>query len=305
MNKKLVTHSGSFHADDIVSYSILSCVFPHHTLVRSRDEETILSGDIVFDVGRLYDKSRCRFDHHQENGPKRKNGELYSSAGLIWDTYGSKMIRTILSDKNPDARTIERIWSKIDSKFIRFIDLVDNGQMQPSSDNISVMLLSFNPSWVEQEHCSDVNQLFYYQFLRAAFVAKEFITRMIYREYGNIHSETMVLEYYKKSPDKRVLELPVGMPWQEVVTNNKLPTIYVLHPNVEKTMIMVNCVPVDTHSFQNIKSLPSKWSAKDGEELALLTGVVDAVFCHRQCFVGAAKSWDGARELARLALNEE
>lgn len=53
--------------------------------------------------------------------------------------------------------------------------------------------------------------------------------------------------------------------------------------------------------FKGIKPLPTAWKGLRDEELAKVTGVADAVFCHPGCFIGGAKSREGATRLAELA----
>ena len=71
-NKKLITHNGSFHADDIFACATLSLMLEKagekFEVIRTRDEEIIKTGDYVFDVGGIYDENLNRFDHHQTGG---------------------------------------------------------------------------------------------------------------------------------------------------------------------------------------------------------------------------------------------
>jgi uncharacterized UPF0160 family protein len=300
MTYTLVTHSGSFHADDVTAYAILSCVFPDAQLIRTRDQNVINQGNIVFDVGHIYNEIN-RFDHHQAGGPQRPNGQLYSSAGLIWKHYGCSMIASVVG-REIENNTVKNIWRVIDQGFITGIDLVDNGVGSPGADNISVLVGQFNPTWEEQMQSINPEDILLSQFLRASEIIRQMIIRMIMREMGRISAEKTVMQCVRQSNDSRIIELPTGMPWQEIVYRNKLTTLYVLHPNIEKNAVMINCVSVEPNSFANRKSLPQSWSAKHGDELARLTGVPDAVFCHRNCFVASARSWEGARKLVFLAL---
>ena len=90
----LVTHSGGFHADELLSSVILTHLFPDATLVRTRDADwlTPAEGRIVYDVGRDYNADDLIFDHHQRPNPLRKDGQPYSSFGLIWKHYGLSLI---------------------------------------------------------------------------------------------------------------------------------------------------------------------------------------------------------------------
>ena len=95
-SKKLITHNGSFHADDIFACATLSLVLERagekFEVFRTRDEEIIKTGDYVFDVGGIYDADKNRFDHHQIGGAgKRENGIEYSSFGLVWKKFGKSI----------------------------------------------------------------------------------------------------------------------------------------------------------------------------------------------------------------------
>ena len=53
----IVTHEGSFHADDVVAAAVLSLLFNDPQIVRTRDMELInsLQNSCVVDVGEVYD----------------------------------------------------------------------------------------------------------------------------------------------------------------------------------------------------------------------------------------------------------
>ncbi|MEN0041698.1 MAG: MYG1 family protein, partial [Pseudomonadota bacterium] len=93
----LVTHSGGFHADELMSSVVLTALFPEAKLVRSRDRAWITpqAGRIIYDVGGAYDPMANIFDHHQRPGPLREDGKPYSSFGLIWKHYGQDYLRAL------------------------------------------------------------------------------------------------------------------------------------------------------------------------------------------------------------------
>ena len=87
----LLTHSGPFHADDLVAYLVLARTLGDVRLVRSRAAEAIVAADVVFDVGGEYDPTRHRYDHHQPGGAgQRDNGVPYASAGLACQCSGCR-----------------------------------------------------------------------------------------------------------------------------------------------------------------------------------------------------------------------
>src|SRR5665811_284372 len=119
-NKKLVTHNGSFHADDVFACATLSLMLEKENInfeiIRTRDPEVINSGDYVFDVGDIYDEDKNYFDHHQVGGAgQRDNSIEYSSFGLVWKKFGIKLC---------DSKKVVDI---IDRKLVAPIDAADNG----------------------------------------------------------------------------------------------------------------------------------------------------------------------------------
>ena len=59
------------------------------------------------------------------------------------------------------------------------------------------------------------------------------------------------------------------------------------------------------HQFKNRKDLPAEWAGLRDAELARVTGVADAVFCHRNRFMAVARTKEGAVALAKLALKTD
>ena len=55
-------------------------------------------------------------------------------------------------------------------------------------------------------------------------------------------------------------------------------------------------------TFKNRKDLPKSWAGLVDEELQKISGVPDAMFCHRGLFVANAKSREGAIKLAQIAV---
>jgi uncharacterized UPF0160 family protein len=59
---------------------------------------------------------------------------------------------------------------------------------------------------------------------------------------------------------------------------------------------------VEPSSFDSRLDLPQAWAGLRDAELAAVTGVPDSVFCHMNLFIAGAKSFDGAVQLAKIAL---
>ena len=50
--KTIVTHDGSFHADDVFAVATLLKLFPDANVIRTRDTSVIERADVVVDVGK-------------------------------------------------------------------------------------------------------------------------------------------------------------------------------------------------------------------------------------------------------------
>lgn len=66
----------------------------------------------------------------------------------------------------------------------------------------------------------------------------------------------------------------------------------------------IQCVGELGTAFKNRLSLPELWRGKRDEELAQISGVAGAVFCHNTGFIGGASTYEGVLEMARLSLRQ-
>ena len=67
----------------------------------------------------------------------------------------------------------------------------------------------------------------------------------------------------------------------------------------------VQAVPTKTHKFDMKRPLPKTWAGMRDKKFADITGVKDAIFCHPTRFICAAASFDGAVQLATLAVENK
>jgi uncharacterized UPF0160 family protein len=80
--------------------------------------------------------------------------------------------------------------------------------------------------------------------------------------------------------------------------------MFVISHSLAEQRYMLHTVPVSPESFDARADLPASWAGLRDAELAAVTGVPDARFCHNGRFIAAAKSYDGALAMAKLALHE-
>jgi urease accessory protein len=121
-NYKIVTHSGTFHADESLAVYMLKSLprFSGAELIRTRDEAVISEAGIVVDVGAVYDPQRLRFDHHQRGFEETFSADhtvKLSSAGLIYKHFGREMI-AVRFNLNPSDEKVNVLYNKMYDDFI-------------------------------------------------------------------------------------------------------------------------------------------------------------------------------------------
>ncbi len=301
--KKLVTHNGSFHSDDIFAAATLSLLLEKKgesfEIFRTRDAEIIKNGDYVFDVGGIYDEKINRFDHHQKGGAGKRpaspsqggeNGIEYSSFGLVWKSFGNDLCGS------------EKIKELIDKHLVSSVDAHDNGldlveiKYDVSPYLIQHFFISMLPTWTEKN--VDKNEM----FLECVKVAKEILSREIIQARDSVLAEERVISIYQNAEDKRFIVLDEDYPYKDVLDD--LPELlFVIYPRTSDDLWGVRAMRKGTKTFENRKDLPISWAGLRDEELQKITGVEEAVFCHRALFMAVAKTKEGAVKLAELALS--
>lgn len=292
-SKKIIiaTHDGKFHADDIFACATLELFLQKSVrIIRTRDDDKISSADFVVDVGGVYNPTLKRFDHHMREGAgARANGIPYASFGLVWKEYGEAISGS------------SEIATRLDACLASPIDADDNaypyfelkGDVAPFT--LQGFLYQSRPTWRESEELYDK------AFLDLVVLAKKIILRQIKIEQDFLSAESIVEKAYADASDKRLIVLPENCPWQETLLKYPEP-LFVISPRRGTAGFGLNTVPVGPFTFENRKMLPESWAGLRDAELAKITGVSDAVFCHRARFLAVAKSKEGALALAKIAL---
>ncbi len=289
---KVAVHDGDFHADDVFAVAILSLYLNNKLKIfRTRDQKILSKMDYVLDVGREYNPKERKFDHHQENwNEKRKNNIPYATCGLVWKEYGAEVTGSV------------EVANVIDEKIIQTIDAEDNGveiyksifkDVNPYC--VSDYICSFNPTWNEKK-LSPLKC-----FENAVEEAKKILKRKIEEIKGDILGEERIKVIYEKTEDKRILVLDNNYSWKKAVSLYPEPLFVIKQVPDNKTWHM-KAVSLNGFMFKRKLDLPESWAGKSGEELAKITGVQDAIFCHNGRFMVTTKTKEGAIKLAKLAI---
>lgn len=296
--RKIVVHSGKFHADDVFATATLSILWKGKVeIIRSRDPEIIKEsldeGGIVVDNGREYDPKKMMFDHHQGGIPNRKNGVPYAAFGLIWKHFGEE-----ICDFGNKSKGIA---DYIDEKIVQPIDACDTGYFDFASgrENLNSytpddIVGAFNTTWEEKYEDS------YDYFIEAVGFTKRILEREIIRAKANFKAREKVEEAYQKAEDKRIIFLDRGYPWKEVLIE-KLEPLFVIFPEINTNRFMIQGVNKNLEGYELRRSFPEDWRGKVDQELEEVTGVKGARFCHLGGFLCVSDDKEGAFDLAKRA----
>lgn len=316
--KTLITHSGSFHADDLLACSVLRSVFPMAEIIRTRDPLVIKansSSSIVFDVGDVYDPEQNLFDHHQPDKPMRESDLPYSSPGLIWKHFGKQYIQKAMQWSSKSRNTLDRttlseedldeIHRRIDQGFIRDIDALDNGKLQPDQAGanhpigLPSVLESFLPEFDDIDpDCEDGG------FHAALEIAVSVMRQKVISTAAKLRAEKIVYAAIENKTHPNWIELPMGMSFMgPILKANDTDLLYVISPGRDEWQL--NCVRTTRNGFDLRKPLPAEWAGLRRENLSEVNGVQDAIFCHGARFFACAESREGVMQMLDQALAYE
>jgi len=290
---KILTHNGRFHADEVFAIAMLKILFNSEIeVIRTRDLSKINDVDFVLDIGREYNPSLNKFDHHQETFvEKRKNNVPYATAGLIWKHFGEKITNS------------KEIVNRLDLLLIQAIDAIDNGVESIATNclykpyMLSDVIQSFRSAYNVRNANTDLQD-----FLEAVDFSQKLLLREISKIKANIQGEDTVKEVIKSSKETQFIILEKKLPWDEIVMKYK-NILYVIQYNKENDNWSIYGVRQGLNSFAVRKPFPNIWGGKEGSDLEQITGVKGSVFCHKGLFLTVAKTKNSAVNLTKLALN--
>jgi len=288
-----ITHDGTFHADDVLAYVVLSHAYANGPngdgLVRTRQEGWFRSsGDLfVFDVGGVYDPGARRYDHHMNDRPRREDGSYFSSVGLVWRHHGMDFLRRL--HPGVDDGVLSRVWARLDMGLIRAVDDLDNGIGEVRPDLFARIIAAFNPQW-------DSEATFDSCFLEAAAVASKTLLAIVKGELASERATEIVRRAIEESLAPSVVVLPAWTPSEHVVVREAPTALYVVFP--KDGLWYCRAVPDESGSFRNRMPFPRQWAGLRGEVSANVSGISDAEFCHPSLFICGARSREGALGLA-------
>jgi uncharacterized UPF0160 family protein len=307
----IVTHGGKFHADDAWAVAVIKVLYPEAELVRTRDPAIIERGDVVIDVGGIWDPATGRFDHHQKGfSGARPTGVPYASAGLVWREYGARCVGAIAASHmghDLPRETAREIAYAIDNDIVQYLDLSDVGAAKnaPGGYGLSAVISGYNPNWLDEERLgygAPADQYRLDQFRRAMGILTDILVNAVKYRVGALLAVEQVRDSDVLEDGKLLFLRNSALPWTQVVRKEMPKVLFVISHSLAEKRYMLHTIPVSPESFTARADLPAPWAGLRDAELAAVTGVPDATFCHNGRFIAAARSYEGAYAMALQAL---
>ncbi|TWW61898.1 UPF0160 protein MYG1, mitochondrial [Takifugu flavidus] len=321
--KKIGTHNGTFHCDEVLACFFLRQIpeYKDAEVIRTRDPTRLAECDIVVDVGGEFDPKRHRYDHHQRTFtetfhslcPEKPWVTKLSSAGLVYMHFGRQLLAGLTKLKEHD-RELEVLFDKLYENFVEEVDAVDNGISQYDgearytvSTTLSARVAHLNPRWNSKSQDTEEG------FRKALqMVEEEFLDRLEFYQSSWLPARAVVEEAVKKrhqvDPSGEVLLFSQGgCPWKEHLfalekeLNVETPIKFVLYTD-QNGQWRIQCVPAGLNTFQNRLPLLEEWRGVRDEALSELSGIKGCIFVHAGGFIGGNKSMEGVLEMARRTL---
>jgi len=296
------THNGIFHSDEILACSIL-CLngsYKEIWIIRTRDESILKECDICVDVGGGV------YDHHTEK-KFRSNGQIYASAGLVWNDFGRSLLKKTLMKYFSEFKVdLTVAFKTFDEEIIQVVDYEDNG-VPYDKQNPFNYVSSYHPRW-DKTSPQDFNR----QFKKVLKITISVLEEQLKDCLSRVYSKATLLERWNnpKFFQNGILEIPSQtfkwpVPCIEINDSisdesKKINFVIFKHPSGDWA---AQCVALNKKDlFGKRISFPEAWAGLDASTLPAISGVETATFCHLGCFFVRAKTKEDVIKMCKIAM---
>ena len=303
----IITHSDTFHCDEVMACAMLKFLYSDMNIIRTRDQSIIESksdDSIVIDVGKIYDHERKFYDHHQTSFEQSFSDEYtvyMSSCGLIWLHYGRDIINKLLNSNSSNNATdthvtidTEYIFNKFYKIFVFPIDCNDNGESNDYKKNVYIpielsdIVGSFNGFKSTNHKLQMVNFMSAMQMCQYIFINK--LTKMILSSVNYAtYLESFLTSWNLRQNDYLIIEseqMPIHSYLAKYDPDQMMKFIIVCRSSDDYRLWTIN--RKGGQRFDILLPLISEITAR-----ALPHGT-DVIFIHKACFTGACKTLESA-----------
>lgn len=288
----IVTHNGGFHSDDVFAVATLQLHLGKENvkITRTRDKAIIQSADWVVDVGDEYNPETKRFDHHQLGLESRENGIPYAAFGLVWKEVGASVAGS------------DEVAASIEERLVQPVDAGDNGISLSSKNEYNVapfelygVIGSYKPTWGSEVTDDEA-------FITAVDFARGLLERLIAHSQAGAAMNELAQAGYNAAEDKRILVFDEPVDRSSFI---QFPDVeLIVYPSETDDGLCVwrtAAIQTEYNTFDIRASFPAAWGGLRDDDLSGVSGIADAIFCHKNVFLFVAKSKEGAIAAAQMA----
>ena len=292
----LLTHSGLFHADDIFATALLTLYFKNKEpktkikYKRSIDQKDIDKADIVYDIGRIYNPKKFRFDHHQNDASLvRKNGIPYAAFGLVFKHFGTELISMISDNKN--KKFIQECFEKIEEKLVKHVDAMDNGCITYKKifEDIDIATIDNYFQMCKVNANFDDPKKLDNKFFELVKFAQSILENVILYSINIETEKDLAIKFYKKSKDKRIV---ICDRFYNFNFNKFEEPLVIVYPDLRGNW-SAKVVDKSNELYNARIYFPESWRGLNDEELEKVTGIEGSTFCHKSGFLVVNKTKEG------------
>lgn len=261
--KGVFTHSGKYHADDIIASNILylnDIISDYNEIKRINDNEISKEG-LYFDIG------KGQFDHHQDDTKCHNDGNRYSACSLLAEFIYSK-------DK------FEKMWNL----FLKNVELTDNNGQQKYPNKYA--------------HIVDVAYGLGYSFIEICNKMQKVVESVIYKNKLIWTNELETIENEYKSKEQEINEKV-----KEVIEKNKNERIVILQEHLpaykfkgSQIQFVIEKSIRDGKSWNLISTDSTKYVVHD-------MAIKGRTFIHKSKFMAVYESITDAIDAANCSIN--
>lgn len=276
---KVVTHSQTFHPDEILAIAFLERFFIKGPadIVRTRDNQILRAANqdpetFVIDVGFDYNPALRNFDHHQGDLTVTwPDGTPYSACGLVWTWLRSEGHLTA------DAELLDLF----EERFVRQADMLDNGLAPwPEGD----ALFAYN----RERDLQDA------QFVRALKVAHDMVENTLYHCSLDMEARRQVKEalVHRFDAEHGLLRMAEGSShasarFAHELSGNTVNLLVV--PRGTDQWLLITAPETASDPFSRKCPTPEAWRGRSDFHVQVEGRLVPMVFCHKNGFMSIVR----------------
>ena len=278
----LGTHSGEFHADDVLATALLQHAVESRKLTcritRSRSRSILEQCDIVYDVGGGI------YDHHGTDKVYYPNGIPMAACG--------KLLKDLVCNEDIAEGLRRRLFYAVEAN--------DNGHELPRFIESSRLYFihMFNPTWMESGTPQESNKAFY----SVLGMTRKIYERMIDTVNADIESRYFIEREAKLVRDGKIMLLHKYCPAQEYARVHP-ELLAVVYP--KESNYVVRCMPTFSRKYETKITFPKEWHGLSNEELVAASGIEGAVFCPDGGYMSVFQTPQAARQACDVLIERK